>query len=221
MTFPHPIFCPSALADVVADYTDGASSTSNTSTYNFAGLAFTGATASDYIVVGIASRSTTTSRTINSVTVDGEAASVVTDGVTNAFTVHSASSGGSYSAIYIAPATGNASGTVSVAWNNTMVRCGVFIWVVKNLLSTTAVDVASDTSTAPSMSLDISDGGVVFMTSFGDYTSWSGVTEDATFAPEGWDMDGGHDEYATGATGATISASGGSSTSNVTLVSLR
>jgi hypothetical protein len=120
----------------------------NTSTYIFTGAAPT-ATADDVVVVCITAGAET--RTISSVTVDGNAMSLVI-----------ASNGAESCAIYSYAGSTDGSGDVVVTWSNGQGRCGIGVYVLTNA-SDTASDTASDvdTSGALSTTIDCPAGGAV------------------------------------------------------------
>jgi hypothetical protein len=170
-----PVGAAAAAAAVAATitFTDSSVNTTDASVQTFTTQSFSTATASDYIIVLIVARAINP-RTISSVTVDGQAASAV------AFIDHAPDTNDNFAAIYIAPATGAASGTVEVTWSDVVIRCGIGVFVAKNLQSTTATATATDSGVTLSVSLNVNAGGIALAVLFCTDTtanSWTGLTE--------------------------------------------
>jgi hypothetical protein len=200
---------------VALTHTANAVDPSNLTTYSFASQSFGAAEVGDYIVIAIASRSTA-ARTISSVTVDGEAASVVSDGSTNAFVDFPNDGGSSQAALYIAPATGDASGTVSVTFSAGMVRCGIGVFLLTGA-ATTATEVETDTGSNPSVTLNIGAGGAALGALFSTATSaWSNLTEryDQTIE-SGFIHSAGSAEFVSAQTNLAVGATNGGATAFV------
>lgn len=167
--FPAPYV---SVAAATIALTDNTVLGTDTSSYDFTTQSFGAATSADYIIIATGARATNP-RTIDSVTIDGNAASIVqqvdfADGTND----HIAG-------IAIAQATGNSSGTVNVTFSGTCLRCGLGVYLVTNLLSTTATDTATDTGNSPSATLDISAAGIAAGIVFcaNGPNAWTNLTE--------------------------------------------
>lgn len=184
--------------------TDDSIAANNASTYNFASQALGVGTTADHIIVAIGSLTTAGAFTVDSVTVDGQAATIVVnsssltdDGLDMA------------AAIAIAPATANATGTISVTFSATQARAAIGVYRVTNLLSATATDTGSDSGDNPSDTLNVSAGGVaVGVVTFGSAdASWTGLTERYDAAIESSTRhSGAADAFAAAQSGLAISA---------------
>jgi hypothetical protein len=165
-----PAIAIAASPPATCTLTDSSYNASDASTQTFASQSFGAATSSDKIIVVISARATNP-RTINSVTVDGVAATAV------AFVDMAYGGNDNCSAIYIANATGNATGTVEVVWSATVLRCGIGVFVASKLQSSVATATATDTGANPSVSIDIHKGGIALAGVIGsdDVFSWTGL----------------------------------------------
>jgi hypothetical protein len=144
----------------------------NTSTYTFSAAA-PAANATDIVVVTIFGGTET--RTVSSVTVDGNAMSLIV-----------ASNGVEACAIYAYAGSTSTSGNIVVSWSNNQGRCGIGVYVLSNA-SVTASDTATTTDTSGAITTTIdcpANGciiGVVGCRSGNDSDpaefSWSGITE--------------------------------------------
>lgn len=168
--FPAPYVA--AGPDLIVTLTDDSASSANAATYNFTSQSFGSSTVDDYLVVTVAGLSNI-SYTLDSLTVDGEAATIITGASSILVTNHI------LAAIAIVPATGNASGTVTPAFSGTLGACGIGLFRVQNLQSTTATDTGGDSGASPSDTLNVSAGGAAFgVVCHNNTTStWTNLTE--------------------------------------------
>lgn len=166
----QPIVPPLVRAATIT-FTDNTPDGADLTTYSFTTQSFGAATSSDHIVLVIGSRAVG-ARTISSVTIDGQT------GSQQAFVDFTVGGGHSINAIYIADATGNATGTVSITFSAGMIRCGIGVYVVTGLHSSTASDTDTQTGNNPSGTLNIPAGGVAVGGVYCDSaTVWTNLTE--------------------------------------------
>lgn len=157
--------------DATITFVSSGTSTTDLTTYNFAGLTLGGA----YAIICIYCGTSTSTRVVSSMSAGGQAGTFVL-GVMNF-----ASSFGARTEIWIVPNPG-ASGTVSVTWNGSVSRCAVSVYAASNLLSSTATD--TDTSVVDPMTtsaVTINAGGILVAaagTNDGALNTWTGATED-------------------------------------------
>lgn len=127
------------------------------------------------VVVGIAGRSTSGSRTISSLTVGGVAADERLDTGDGA----NANPSGFYT---IAKTAGTHN--ITLTWSGAMNRAGCFVWLLQNYNSAVPTDTdglnTSVSGTSVTVTLDISAGGAAFycgMSGPNEDHTWSGATE--------------------------------------------
>lgn len=202
--------------DATVTFTDESVNNANLTTYDFTSQALGSGTTADYIIVAIVAE-TLAARDLSSVTVDGQAATIVI-GQNN---IPLALDG--ICAIAIAPATANSTGTISVTFTGAMVRCGIGVWRAKNLLSATPTDTGSDTGASPSDTLNISAGGIavgVVKTTTAD-TTWTGLTERYDTVVEVTSHCGADAAFASAQAGLTISTDSSAGSVAMALASFR
>jgi hypothetical protein len=188
-------------ADVVAAFANSASSAANASSYT---LSISNMLTSGHRVIAVAGRDAST-RTINSVTLDGETATLLGTQIDTT---------GSSVALFIAPATANTTGDCVISLSGSWLRATAGVWNVLNLLSTTETDFESDTTASSntlSVSIDCNAGGAVFgisNLSNSSSSTWSGITESYDLAVESVNMSGAFANFASAQTGLTVSSQG-------------
>lgn len=197
--------------------TDNSEDGTDTNSYSFTSQSFGAAQVGDYIIVAITGRAIN-SRTISSVTIDGETATVV---VFDDFTY---SSYDNVAAIAIAPASGNGSGTVAITFSGSMVRCGIGVYLATDLQSSTPTDTGIGEGATPSDTLNIDANGiavgVTFSTDSG--SAWTNLTSDYNVEIEsGYYHHAASDEFATEQTALSISNDASGSSSVMVLASFR
>lgn len=165
---PEPEF--SKLATYFSD--------SNNNVYVRAALGLGDAVASRLIIVAIAGNSGSSSRTISSVTVGGNALNE------DVFYSNSGNSRNGHVGIYSASLPSGSSGDVVVTWSGTMLNTMIGIYRAAYLASNSMFDFdpASDGDGQSSMSLNIPEDGVAVgcaaMVTGPSSATWSGLTED-------------------------------------------
>ncbi len=147
-----------------------ATSTSGLGTYTFSAQNLGTAASDRYIVVAVASRKAGASATISSVSVGGVTASIVsqvTDNVTNT----------NVSGLAIAAVPSGTTGDVVVTFSLTMLRCGIALYRLDNLVSSTPYDFHSSTVAAPTASLQTTYGCAIgtAITAQVASTTWTGL----------------------------------------------
>lgn len=190
-----------AAPDATITFTDESVSAANASSYNFTTQALGSGTTADHIIVAVVGLDNA-SFSLSSVTVDGQAATIVTGANSALVTNHV------LAAIAIAPATANATGTINVTFNNALGRAAIGVYRVTGLLSTTPTDTGSDTGSAPSDTLNISAGGIAVgvVTHNDTNAAWTGLTERYEAGIEGGTFhSGAADAFASAQTGLAIS----------------
>jgi hypothetical protein len=144
------------------------SSVSTTSSFSFAGVSLGAADAGRYVIVAFASPEC---GTVNSVTIGGEAASIL---------VQITDSGNDVTAcLAIAAVPTGATGTIAVACSGSGEGAGVAVWRALGLPGASAIDTDSNL-TLSGLTLDAAGGGFVIAVACNksDFTtSWSGATE--------------------------------------------
>lgn len=194
--------------DASSSYTATAVNSAAQTTYTFSSQSIGTAAANRYVVVGITAYTLSSSTSISSVTIGGVSATQLAQ----------AYSGGvneDLSALYIAAVPTGTTADVVITFSTAPYRCGIGVYRVIDLLSSTPTNTytASSTSNPLSVSADISAGGVAIAVAgmvnsgaAGTYT-WAGLTEryDATvgFAAT---HSGASADFASAQTGLTISS---------------
>lgn len=161
-------------AAAIRTFIAATSDTSNQSTYTFTGQSFGGAVVGDYIIVGYVFDNP--GGTLSSATIDGQAATKINEVPDSGLTI----------GFLIAPATGNATGSIVLVLSTGQNRAGIFTWRAQNLQSATPTHTASEiteVSNALSASLTIdTDGFGLGLTFYGGNTTtdfaWTNLTQD-------------------------------------------
>ena len=194
-------------ATFVANYAD----TTNLTPYTFTAANIGTASADRYVIVVMA-WGASANRTPSSVTLGGNAMTAVAGGATGFYGV----------GIYISasPVASGTTADVVVTFDNNPQRCGIVVYQVNNLVSTTAVGTATTSSDNTAMNIATTANGFAIAGatarngSVNETFTFSGVTEDVDFTVEttGSTMATGSVNSTTGSTLAiTIDASGSSS----------
>lgn len=207
--FPQP---------AIVTYRSVSNDTANLTTYTHSSMSL-GPT-SHIRLIGI-SVGNSSLRDINSVTVDGVAATFIgkTDASIN--TVQ----------LWIANPSSNTTGDVVVVLDGAAVRCITNVWSVSGLKSKTAADTGSDntvTSNALSDSVNIPANGICVAVAYGAgsgnrTTTWTGLNEDFDELSESQTPTAASANFTTARTGETITAtfSGAVSNSGLFIASFR
>jgi hypothetical protein len=142
--------------------------TTNLVTYTFTGVNIGTAAANRYVIVGVASRHQSFSRTIVSASIAGVAAAVIADGDISR----------SQAAILIALVPAGATGDVVIQFTAVAERAGIVVWTAHGLSSPTPVDFLNTAS--GTLDIDTAADGIVVAVNLGvsQTPSWSGITED-------------------------------------------
>lgn len=188
------------------EFLQAASSSTDTDTYTFSSQNLGTAAADRYIFVGVTSRSSGTTNTINSVTVGGVTATQVELQRTVTTVVNMAG-------LYIAAVPTGTTGDVVVTFNATTLRCGIGMWGATGLASATATDSDVSSANAPTYAIDVVAGGFAIGVAYGadnnapGATTWTGITEDYDGVSEGTNVNtGASDTFETTQTNLTITA---------------
>lgn len=177
--------------------TDGTNGTS----FTFASQNFGTADADRYIVVGINGRSNDgTDKTLNSVTIGGVTATISV----------SAWNSGNVAAIAVAAVPTGTSGSVVIAFSDTMTSCALSMWSELKLSSLTATDTGTDTTDPLSTNITLTNGFIVAVAksdSVGDSATWTNVDEnfDTTDADSNF-ITGASKSYTTQQTNLAVTA---------------
>lgn len=150
---------------------------SDLTTYNFSAQAIGAARSDRQVLVCVNSRKATQSTISATLTINGTSATQVQQ-IANV-------SGGAanYAGMFLLNVPTGTTGDVSITFNAPVLRCGIQVYRLTGLNSTTPVDLYSSTSTL-SDTLTISTNSVVIAcaNSGGAVSSWTGVTEDNRLA---------------------------------------
>ena len=157
-------------------YLQSASSTSDLSAYTFSSQNLGTAASNRYIVAVVASRYSSGTPTLSSVTIGGETATIVVQET-------SSDTAANVMGIAIALVPNGSTGDVVVTWSASALRCAVSLYRVTGLGNAIKVDSSTTTSGPdPSLSIDVPVGFVISGAACGTggaaSTSWTGVTED-------------------------------------------
>ncbi|DAB41119.1 MAG TPA: hypothetical protein CFH81_02135 [Sulfurovum sp. UBA12169] len=150
---------------------------SGLTTYTFSAVSIGEARSTRKIIVGIAARASSSSRTISSVTVGGISGTLI------GYELNT--TGGYLSGVYFylfEVPTGTTADIV-IAWSGTMVRCAIGVWTVDNLSSTPYATKSAEYATNLNLSLNAKKGGFVTAVGYDNSTgsiSISGLTPDYT-----------------------------------------
>lgn len=188
-----------SVAPISANYEDNADSTSALTTYTFVGVGIGTAAPDRHVVVCIGSNSN--GRTVSSVTVAGQACTVINSVVNSTRTVAMA--------VTNAPVTSGTTATVTVTFNAGEDGCGIATYSLNTSGSVTPTDTATSTTTSGSVSLDIPAGGVgiIAIRDSGSGGTISGLTKDDESGVDGTvgTILYGHDEFSSAQTGLSVS----------------
>ncbi|MEK7639128.1 MAG: DNRLRE domain-containing protein [Patescibacteria group bacterium] len=177
-----------------------------TYTYNSQNL---GTSSSDrYIVVTTGSRKGGVGGTLNSVTVGGQSATIVGQAANSLANTN-------ITGLAIAAVPAGATGNVVVTWSAPMLRNYIGLYYLKGIASAVPFEVATSTTTDPSVNLDIEAGGCAIGTALSGTASsviWTGLTEDFDSVLESYvTRTGAHGSFETAQSGLAITANFGAS----------
>lgn len=144
-------------------------------TYTFASQPFGTASSNRYVLIGIGARAAA-ARTLNSVTIGGVTATQIRNDR------NTAGGNTTVTAWFIAAVPSGSTGTVVVTFSNSMARCGIAVFSLTGLLSTTEVSGATDGTTPYDGTLSVLSGGAVLGLLYVDVAtaSWTaGLTSHA------------------------------------------
>ena len=172
------------------------SSTSDLTTYTFAGVDIGTAATNRHVVVGVQG-SGGTARTLSSVTVAGVTATILVEAT------DTGGGGEDHVALVIAAVPTGTTGDVVVTWSGAFARGAYGVWAVYGLESPTPVDTTQSTASPGALSVDTTADSIVIAVSApnnSSTTAWSGVVTEnfdvAAFETQGW----------TGASAAKVAA---------------
>lgn len=198
-TFPFPMFAPLVQLPITLTFQAATADSSDLTTYTFAGQALGTVGSNRRVVVGVASASGE-NQTISSVTVDGV-------GATAAHTNY-ASSNNVRCGIYVANATANATGTISVVFTGSVNRCVIAVWAMYDSLSATPTATYDVDLTNPAtVSANCLAGGCIVGVAAhrgGATATWSGITEAYDAQTESEAFTFAADTFATAQSGLTV-----------------
>lgn len=186
------------------EFLQSAVSSTDSAEYTFANQDIGAADAGRYILVGVTTRSSGTTNTINSVTIGGVTATEVQLQRTITTVVNMAG-------LYIANVPTGTTGDVVVTFAAGTQRCGIGMWRATDLASAVPTDSGKSGADAPTYDIDVDAGGFAVGVAYGadnsGATTWTGITEDYDEASEGTHRNtGAHDEFITTQTNLTITA---------------
>ena len=180
MTFPFPMFCPSAVALPSIAYQTSAEDINALTTYTFSSQAFGTASATRSIIVGVSS-AIAGSATISSATIGGVSATISKQFAQGTRAV---------AGIIIASVPTGTTGTVAITFNTAMLRCAIGVWAAYDLSSITATATAQSSANPEDLSLNVSANGIAVGVSYNNVisagsASWTGFTERFDFGVQG------------------------------------
>jgi len=141
-------------------------------TYTFASQDIGTASATRYVVVTVFGRHTA-AFTFSSVTVAGVSATSVVE----------QANAGSRLGIFIAAVPSGTTGNVVVTASGGIVRCGIGVYALYDLSSSTAITTNSSTASPAALSVNVTPGKILIAAAYtnggsGNQLTWSGATED-------------------------------------------
>lgn len=160
------------VTDASVTFVSDAGSATDATSYNFSGLSLGAAAANRYIVVGVAARAASTP-TITGVTVAGVSAT----------SLYQFKSSNSMSGFFIVPLPTGTSGDITVNFDVTIVRMGISVWAVTNILSTTPTATYSMPNGTATASINTGTGSVALAMMYNHGSTpgtWSGLTQNAS-----------------------------------------
>jgi hypothetical protein len=162
-------------------YRTHAESSSDLSTYTFTAQDIGTASATRYVVVGIAIRTAGANPTFSSVTIGGVSATLVVQAVNSV-------SDWTRTGIFIAAVTTGTTGDVVVTLSSAAARCGISVYALYDLTSATAITSATSTASPGSLNVNVTPGKVLVAHAYDNSNTamaWTGATEDFDVALEG------------------------------------
>lgn len=199
-------------------WTDKGISTADTNSYTFSSKSI-GTAASGRRIVIAANIVHTTNGTTASCTIGGNSATSVVQ-------LQGQFGGGGYvrSCLFILQVDSGTTDTVVITTSNSVLACGIGIWAIYDLDSSTATDTGSDNASAYEDTIDVSANGVLIATGCTypqTTTSWTNVaTEDydETVETSFLSHSGAHELFASAQTARTITFTPGSGPSSAAFV---
>lgn len=160
---------------VVSTYLGTVTDASDLSSYSIGSAPLSGIERGHIVAAFVTAKAGSGGINLTSATIDGQSASQI-------YTFANVEAGGTSRIVFVeAPATSNSTGTVAVNWDTTALRCGVMLWWVKNLKSTTPTDTAGDNGNDPSDTIDVLKGGSVLAAAYSGQDesvfTWTGLTK--------------------------------------------
>jgi len=162
---------------ITSSYRNFYSSTSNSSSYNFASSDIGDAAADRYIVVTVHGRTGSSGTyTFNTCTVGGASC-------TRVLNISGVTANGNIIAMFVTdnPFTAGTTATIAVSTNVAILNCAVGVFAVYGLVSKTPnATITVNSASNPSGSIDVKSGGflVAHLTDIGNTTcTWTGPTE--------------------------------------------
>jgi hypothetical protein len=186
---------------VATTYIGNATDDTNLTTYTFSSQSIGSASADRIVVVGIASRNTSASTVINSVTIGGNTASI---------DVQDSNSTSNYNICGIASllVTSGTTADIVVTFSGAQLRAGIAIYTVTGANETPYATNSDNSGGDPSLDLNVpANGGAigVAMSANTSLESWTGITEDSSFFLEAVvRMSSAHDDFGTAQTPLSV-----------------
>jgi len=209
--FSTIIYSPnSASAAVSVSYLQTAAGSGDQSSYTCAACNI-GAAASDrYIIVVVHTRdSGTAAKTLNSVTVGGVQATILSQ-------VQSASTNSNIAGLAIVRMPTGTTADITITFSEVMLRAAISVYRVTGISAATPYDLVTSTASNPSGTIDVPAGGfAIGVANSGANTtaSWTGLTEDYDAVVEsGLNYTGAADTFVTEQNGLSVQATFGTNT---------
>jgi hypothetical protein len=197
VTFPFPMVANFRAA--VVEYTDQQSNEANATHYDFNTVAVGSAEANRFVVVAVMAVANSNFGNITGVVIGGVTGTLLSDGVTTA-QIEDAS-GNSDFAIYGALVPSGTTVDIDVDLSGSPDRCGIMVWKVTKLNSTTPTNVnkINTASAALTQSVNVRNGGILIaaagIESSATTFTWTNISEriDTAIGTGGSAMSGASD----------------------------
>lgn len=202
----NSFFVEEAVSGAECTFVDAAVSGASASTYDFTSIDLGAAAADRYILVGVVARNT------GDATITEASCSIA--GVTPTELLDTVSSGSGVGFLIAAVPTGT-SGTISIVYSASRLRCAIAVWRITGLNSTTPTDGPdTDHTDAHSATLNVEAGGfvagIVFQAGSATDCTWTNLTRDALFLEADWESNGcmsaGSENFAAAQSGLVVTA---------------
>jgi hypothetical protein len=159
-------------------FTANAVNATDLTTYTFSTQAIGTAAVGRYIVVAVF-LSSVASRVVSTLTVGGNSATLIGSQVSGAFSVVS---------LWGVRVDTGTTADVVVTGTGALLHCGIGVWALYDLLSTTPTDTGSSTADPSTDTLTVLDGGIAIAVAGSGSTvatyTWTGLTERYDESPE-------------------------------------